>query len=180
MTKISTPRIHAVEFEVDDIMLVADPCYIDNGDGETSEAVVTHVIDSNLGRAISGAKGKWIAQIDLVDEGSWGLRVASLQAIRVGVTPVGPKEHIGVNGVDSGQMYMGCASNAPLDYERILGAYSDDWNEKILAVEGGVVSSTGYGDGVYDVYTRADRNGVVAEVTVEFIGENDDDEDEGW
>jgi len=58
--------------------------------------------------------------------------------------------------------YLGCA-NATLDkgYGELGGAKS-------------VVFSTGYGDGYYPVYAEINKDGRVARVVIEFIGEDEE------
>ncbi len=49
--------------------------------------------------------------------------------------------------------------------------------EHSSAVEGlGVCVSTGYGDGIYDVFVRRTPKGRIAELRVVFIGEGEEDE----
>lgn len=43
----------------------------------------------------------------------------------------------------------------------------------------GVVVTSGYGDGVYPVYVKHDDRGVIAELKVVFVSDDEDDEDIG-
>lgn len=165
--------ISHVEFDVDDVLVVADPGYLDEE--------LQHRTDLILRLPECG--GRWHGEVVIVNHGDWGDRVEKLiltrQSMASGADVARPRRTRTVeaeNGVDSGQMYGGCESNLPLDYEAILEAYRtgdpavrDGWEDKdILAVEGGVVSSTGFGDGVYPVQV-ARSEGVPYEVIVTFL-----------
>lgn len=47
----------------------------------------------------------------------------------------------------------------------------------VLADGSGVVTSSGFGDGGYDVYVRRDAQGLIVLVQLRFIGQNESDED---
>ena len=73
------------------------------------------------------------------------------------------------------------------DYTSKLDAYLDDWKRNspyITYFDGntidglGFVSSSGYGDGGYTCLTAKNDDGKVIAIRVEYIGEDDDEEDE--
>ena len=183
--KTSIPIVRAVRFEVDDSMVIIDPCYIDKDDAPDFDLLYKHT----SGVVVPDCAGEWTAEIVMSDQGSWGERVETLSLVRTdnrGYYVNGFELLHNDHGVDSGQMYAGCLSNLPLDYERLLTGYNVDKdkpyggdnysNANILAVEGGVVSSTGYGDGQYSSYVRRDRNGRPFEIEVRFLEELEEDE----
>ena len=96
-----------VEFTVRDKMVIADPCYIDKDDGLGNLG--------DLGVILDGCAGEWVAVVETSHEGSWGERVSILRAARRGylIDPVFGQvsgwERVNENGVDSGQMFVGCA-----------------------------------------------------------------------
>ena len=166
--------LDSVEFTVEDTLVVADPCYVDTDDGETTRAVVSDARTSGLSTVVENAAGEWTAEAEYSDEGSWGNRVARLVLTRRGAGYAARGAEVGRNGVDSGQMWAGPAAALPLDYEALLETYRDadgEWVDRSLfeAPEGGAVSSTGYGDGLYSVYVNRDAEGVASRVEVEFI-----------
>lgn len=181
-----------VAFEVTDKLVIADPCYIDKDDGadfaamlDTSGGKDPILSRSTGGVVLDGCKGEWIAEAVLEDTGSWGLRVAKLVLERKGYAARGYGEVVGENAVDSGQMGAFPAERLPVDYDALLGEYHKDasgnpttefQNHMILAFGGGVVSSTGYGDGVYPVYVQRSGGDEVATVTIDFLGDEEDDE----
>ena len=188
-----------MRFRVDDVLVVADPCYVDTDDfdGTRGMYATSAAIDTvgavptakqakerlgDLGTVVEDAGGEWDAYIDVTDDtGGWGRRVEALRLRRVGAFPTGTTVEIGENGVDSGQMFAGGLETLPLDYEALLKEYEDEdgeWvNRDSLEFGGGVVSSTGYGDGVYRVTARRDVDGRIAEVAVLFIEDEEEDDD---
>lgn len=162
----------AVEFEVKDRLVVADPCYVSQNDGPVeSNCLLTG--DNPIGCVIEDCEGVWRGEIVTQDEGDWGIRVSILRLIHTKRKKATSFRLIGDNGVDSGQMYAGAAEDTPLDYEALLAAYGDDWGQEILAFGGGVVSSTGYGDGCYPVYVANNTSDKPAVIEVRFM---EDDE----
>ena len=83
-------------------------------------------------------------------------------------------------------MYAGDLQNLPLDYDALIAQYHSDgdvnnresWvNQDCLAVAGGIVSATGYGDGSYPVYVARDHHGDPAVIEVRFLEEDDEEEE---
>ena len=98
--------------------------------------------------------GKYYAYALLKDEGEWGMRVASLAIYLDNEIVSNPKwEYIGEIGVDAGM--AGFFRDKP-DYDD--DAWSDFCNQignkDFVELGYGVVSSSGYGDGSYNVYTN--------------------------
>ena len=60
-----------IEFELGSKTVVSDPCYSN--------------IDGNCSLVLDTKPGKWLAAVDVVDERSWGRRVAVLRAWTLGV-----------------------------------------------------------------------------------------------
>jgi hypothetical protein len=184
--KTSKAIVTAVEFEVEDRLVVADPCYIDINDGSLAENLKSGILSCSGGGVVfEGAAGTWLAEAETQDEGAWGIRVGKLRLTRKGSGE--SRRHLeyqGSVGVDSGQMGAFCATCLPLDYDALLDAYEGDHSRNMLAFGGGAVSSTGYGDGSYEVTAAYDRDDRPVEIVVDFIPEEepedyDWDEDEG-
>ncbi len=99
-------------------------------------------------------------------------------------------KRVGTINVDSGQMmlvdpcYVMGDSRYPedkgADYSDLLAAYGNDHNVNTIEFSNGIVSSTGYGDGSYDVFIKTSDEGAfgkcVAELKIVFI----EDEEIGW
>ena len=101
---------------------------------------------------------------------------------------------IGKIAVDSGQAMVGdpCYLDGwepwndidPFDHQAKAGEYGYLGACGVTLKEGfgqlgaadAVVFSTGYGDGLYPVYAKLDREGRVAQVVIDFMGELDEDE----
>lgn len=194
--KQSKALVTAAKFNVEETLIIADPCYLDRDDGDAA-AIVEEVRTGwpEKGVALDGCQGDWIGEVVMKYEGSLGNRVESLRLTRLQENgqPVYTSyrerfERVGVNAVDSGQMYAGGAECLPLDYDRLLSGYNIDPsmpfgednynynNADCLAAEGGVVSSTGYGDGCYPVYVMLGGDDKPAVVEVRFLEELEDEE----
>jgi len=179
--EVVTPLVPATtkehRFTVLDKIVVADPCYIDTDDAPEDMG--------RLGIVFDDCAGEWIAEAVIGDEGGWGERVSILRATRLGDCAfTSAWEHVGEdNGVDSGQMFIGCVSSFPLDYEKLLERYKGpdgQWDNelKFFDFAKGVVSGTGLGDGSYPVYVRRNTRGNPVAIEVRFLEDNDDDEAE--
>jgi hypothetical protein len=178
--KTSKAIVTAVEFEVEDRLIVADPCYIDTDDGSLAENLKSGTLSTPGGGVVfEGAAGTWLAEAETQDEGAWGIRVGKLRLTRKDAANGRHLERVGSVGVDSGQMGAFCATCLPLDYDALLAAYEDDFSRKMLAFGGGAVSSTGYGDGEYEVTAAYDRDDRPVEIVVDFIPE-EEPEDYDW
>lgn len=140
-------------------IMVTDPCY-ESGDKEIDNV----------------KPGIWLCYVERVEtDNGWGKRNSTLSAVHetiannVGMISV-PAGQI---GVDSGQVGMyaarGFGKNHPSDndYDRVC---ETTLSTPISAgmVEYGVTSSSGYGDGGYNLYLRIDNEQVVG-LEVVFI-----------
>lgn len=192
--------VTAVKFQVKKTLVLADPCYIDEDDG-TRKKILSDIAKREAGAgSLSKAwatEGEWIAEIEMLDNSQthgWGDRVATLKARRTDIpmqydpTRRSTRIFAGRNGVDSGQMFIGCASGLPLNYEDLLAVYGppgdhDKWVMKdFFAFASGAVSSTGCGDGLYEVWAWADKDDLITGVEIIFLSDEEDslydDEDE--
>ena len=117
-----------------------------------------------------------------VQAGCWGKRVARLSIFKDDKkVELSSMKRIGGIGVDAA--LAGFFRDKPdfdsqeewLDLLEKCDALSD--RKKIYAIDYGIFSQSGFGDGVYDVYANEDRSAF----TIVFIEENDlDDEDEDY
>lgn len=160
---------------------ISDPCYEK---------------DDLLGGMVIPAKnGTWIAHVDFADMGGWGNRVSTLTAEFTGSTE-STRMNSGTIMVDSGQAGIfdlnSYANNKVvknvkrIHHESICEA--DPWysiccdrtlsNKQWGVVPNGVVSTSGIGDGCYEVVYFFDNDGLATRVEIKFIGEEDDEEDE--
>lgn len=188
--KESIAIVSEVKLWVEDRMVIADPCYVDQDDGQTSAAVLAARCGGEhfpeWGVVLDDCAGEWTAEIDMADNRQtcgWGDRVSTLRLVRE--TVHGTDKHryaqelLGHNAVDSGQMYAAGVEHLPVDYDKLLAQYGSDFSERILASNGGVVCSTGYGDGVYNVWAWFTPEGRPVIVEVRFIDDEDwEDEEE--
>lgn len=170
---MSKEVVTRVEFTVADKMVIADPCYIDEND--TLEGL------GSLGVILEGCAGDWMAEVEISDEGSWGDRVSVLRATRRGHPAfTSAWEHLGDNGVDSGQMFIGCVSSFPLDYDAVCERYklpNGEWdnNLNLFAFAEGAISKTGMGDGCYPVYVQRDVRGNPVTIEIRFFEDADEE-----
>ena len=95
------------------------------------------------------------------------------------------KKLIGRFGVDSGQAMVGdpCYLDAwnqesDFNYERACEATIKK-EYGVLGHGKSVVFSTGYGDGLYPVYAEINDEGRIEKITIDFVGSEDYDEEEG-
>jgi len=146
--------------------------------------------------------GTWVADIERMDVDGWGNRIAVLEVRHIDHTNVGFdfNEHLPfTGGVDSGQFgffdkafYRNDESAKDLekydfssDFDKEDG---DIWYraccQKTLGEESwgvlpnGAVSSSGFGDGSYDVFGVKNKDGEYVAFAVVYIWD-DEDEDEG-
>ena len=77
-------------------------------------------------------------------------------------------KRVGTIGVDSGQMMLvdpcyvlndSRHDDVGADYKDLLDAYEDDYSRETLEFSNGIVSSTGFGDGSYDVFIKTSDEG---------------------
>lgn len=134
------------------LMGVGDPCH--DGSSSTFDAL----------------NGEWRVVVEYSTT-KWGRRVKSLLVSNTEGRPVGSYEKIGLVHVDSGQ-----AGFFDSEIEDLL---SEQYYDEICDITGttnqggsigrGAFSSTGYGDGSYDVSVRRDANGKVTEAVIDYV-----------
>jgi hypothetical protein len=157
------------------VMRVSDPCYTPN---------------AWCAGTFPCLSGKWKAEIETSDEGGWGTRVSSLVVRHVSTDEfVDPSEKSEIDvGVDSGQcgFYDESAYGTihPVDHDNQSGRYMEMCDltstpEQAAVFDSGVVSSSGFGDGSYDLYLHRNDEGLVVAAKIVFIG-NDYEEDEEY
>lgn len=176
------------EFQVTgDKLMVTDPCY-------TRSTWCQGIVENAL-------PGTWEGNAEYTDEGSWGERVSAVEARHESFREsVGRWETAGFEvGVDSGQAGIfdearypksecgeydergsfynrachATAGSNPCDEER-----SERSDEKGGAIDEGVVTSSGYGDGGYECRIHRNAEGKADAVRVTFIADGDGDEGE--
>lgn len=113
------------------------------------------------------------------DCNDFGKRISELSIIlEPYVSEVVGESYIGYIGVDSG--LAGFFENKP-DYN------DDEWsdfckslkdNENVFENDYGFFSSSGFGDGVYDVYAYVISGGTAVGLTIKFIEEPQEDEED--
>lgn len=99
----------------------------------------------------------------------WGDRIA-----RIGIRTekADTYERKGMIGVDSGMAgFFNCDNR--LIYDEILHESIED----VYVFENAFLSSSGYGDGAYDIFAGY-KNGKLTEVYIDFLGDLDEDEKE--
>lgn len=149
------------EFEVkSNHIVVSDPCYLRNEPGEIS---------------LLARPGKWVAEVEME-----GGRVAVLLARHESHRFGGKWERFPKDApVDSGQMSINCENAAgPLHHDP--DEFEDYYNKCMYRTcetgdygtfGGTAVSSSGWGDGCYDVHTEKNGDGRAVAVKVTFIDE---------
>jgi hypothetical protein len=148
--------------------ILSDPCYDTNAWCQISDVLVK--------------TGKWIARAELSDEGRWGSRVARIFAVHEDYDDeeVVVEGLPGEVGVDSGQAGI-------FDLKQFKGGQHDDWydemceatslsggNPGVSTVDGGLVSSSGFGDGGYRAYGGRNDDGEFVMLEIVFIDEDDE------
>lgn len=147
--------------------IISDPCY--------------EIGTWCAGRLDNVATGQWNAFVTRVDGDDWGVRCSEISAYHVSVIDKNldwVKSDIHV-GVDSGQAGIFDVpkfhSKNEEWYSQICDLTSSDLGAETL--DGGVVSSSGYGDGGYDCYYTKKDDKIVA-VKICFIEEYNEEYDE--
>jgi len=164
-----------IEFDLGEQTVISDPCYSELGDSCTM--------------VVRTKPGRWIARVNISDEGLWGKRVQSLVAETLGARMYHTDP--GDVCVDSGQM-----SIVDLDYyegdNEGFGDESTFYGDAcaLTLAEGafggllksghGVVSSSGFGDGGYRVALGWNGDDQVVAIMVVFIENEDFDDEDDW
>lgn len=154
-------------------IVTSDPCY-------TMDVWCADIINNAL-------NGNYNAYIEISDEGVWGKRVKRLFIIHEDYENKHyVREYESNCGVDSGTF---CFADHDYYAERHTEKLDEDWYDKNVCnrcekngyVVDGVctISSSGYGDGCYDVYSyREKENGYAVGAEIIFI--DDYDEEDEW
>ncbi|PKR82409.1 DUF4241 domain-containing protein [Heyndrickxia camelliae] len=166
-------------------VMVSDPCYEEGSWGQAQ---------------LNNTKiGEWIANIKQFDEGEWGIRNGELIAFHKSIEKLNEldwKLEKTIIGVDSGQagifdlaVFRNDEVSMPSNFlsSEIQEEKGEKWYSHIcdLTLEtkeragitiGGVVSSSGYGDGGYKLFTIRDENDSVVAIKIVFI-DNDIEEE---
>lgn len=102
------------------------------------------------------------------ETGGWGKRIARI-GIRIPGYSADKYERKGMIGVDSGLAgFFNCDTRKAFD--EVLNGHNS--TKDVFLLDDAFFSSSGYGDGGYDVYVGY-RNDLVTEVYIEFIGDDD-------
>lgn len=147
---------------------ITDPCY--------DHSVWCRMNDVEI------VPGTYDCVVDIADEGVWGHRVAHIMIFHESIGDaiwdevISEMSPIGDIGVDAG--LAGFFENKP-DYT------DEEWHDFCNAIEKGqcwifdegFFSSSGYGDGGYTVWAAYDRNGTINALEIEFIRDDEDDDD---
>lgn len=167
-------------------LVVSDPCY------ECQQGISGIVEEATI--------GTWIGIIDQIDTGDWGERCAYVCAYHksIDIEQVTNWEACDfIVGVDSGQAGIFEHQVYRVD-DSVIGETKfmpeDRWyssccdqtlgEPKAGVINGGVVSSSGFGDGGYEAFIAKNAEGKVIAVQIVFITEEDlleeeeDEEDE--
>lgn len=151
-------------------MIISDPCY---------------ELGSKFHAILDVTKGEWTGELIVSEVEEWGKRVSALTVKLVGSKAVSDWQKQSVDlGVDSGSMSI-------VDYFEGFGEGDhphdrDDpntWFEKWYAIvmsgmggivnhlgrNIGIVSSSGYGDGLYQLYSKVSAKGEIVAIQVVFI-----------
>jgi Protein of unknown function (DUF4241) len=175
-------RQYLGEFELGEKAVITDPCYDRPEVTNRNNAVVD--VDP----------GKWDAHIVISNEALWGNRVAELQISKAGTIPAGYSrswEFIATCGVDSGQLGVFDYGKYPIgvngydsDYDDPENWYrracNETYDEEDLSKKAGIVesmgvnSSSGFGDGAYEVLVARNGEDKVVGIKVVFIPEDED------
>lgn len=185
------------EFEITSGKIIcSDPCY-------STDTWCMGIVDNVV-------NGTWVASVDKRDMADWGERIAVLWIANKEQMAKNPKIAWEVlaeepmnftGGVDSGQFgffdkafYKNDESAKDLekydfgvDYDKEVG---DKWYrgcanitlgaESWGVLPNGVVSSSGFGDGSYDVFGLKNSEGEYIAFAVVFIYDDEDDEDDEY
>jgi hypothetical protein len=165
-------KVGFINVKDDDYVIVGDPCYD---------------MDATFIDVVNVKRGMYDCYIEKKDCGRWGNRVSRLAILKdsYGVDRLNHSAVLSWNvGVDSGRMGIypyGFFEYINEDNERKDNWYDHnvcgDWKDYLLKNNEFILSTSGYGDGNYDVYVYYDDSEMIIGVEVVFIEDNDYDED---
>lgn len=157
-------------FKVENQLVAIDPCYNVLSDGTVFDAV----------------PGTWSVFTATSDEGVWGKRIAEIQIQHESVGSYVPynKTLECAVAVDSGQAgfynvskFVGRDADEGL-YDRVCdGTLS---KERVYSDEHGAFSSSGFGDGCYQLHLSLNDEGKAVAAKIVFIGDEWEEEDDDW
>lgn len=173
---------HFGTIEITGDAVVIDPCY------GTSSLFGNGL---KLDKKKDIAPGIYDCYVGWVDEGPYGARIAFMEIAKDGYHFAIPgDECVGSVSVDSGTMSIGGQDEWKKHHGELTA--EDEWykenvvkrsDEDAYVLDGGntFISSTGYGDGMYDVFGDADyEDNRFYRIMVEFIPLEEDEFDEGY
>lgn len=163
---------------------ISDPCYDKD--------------DYMCGVVIPARSGEWVASAETENCGVWGERVVNLVAEYNGFFVGGLTPTTHQICVDSGQAgifdfrsYKN--DNSVKDVKRVhdeIICENEPWYsiccDRTLSkkqwgvIPNGVISSSGYGDGCYEVTCFVDKDGLAARVEIVFISDDDEEDYEDY
>ena len=124
---------------------------------------------------VDALNGDWVAKAEKTDEGSWGHRVSKIIVHHKSFSPIGNnyQTETKIIGVDSGQAGVFDANiyNSGSFYDKCCSTTLG--KQGYGYVDGGFVSSSGYGDGGYEAVIYKKNNKAVA-IEVTFISHEDE------
>lgn len=142
-------------------LLAMDPCYSSEND-------------------FKALSGKWLAATIKHEDNSWGRRIAQLvvrhESLKPGDMNIDDFKRQGTNivGVDSGQAgFIDALQFSSDDYEKFCELTLSSRSAGCL--DYAAVSSSGYGDGGYDLYVKYDKDANAVAAFIDFIPTHPDD-----
>lgn len=155
-------------------VIVTDPCY-------NLDVCCNYVINNVL-------TGQYTTSVKLVDVGSWGNRVAELQAIHINHSQDTFNWELVYDdiGVDSGQcgiynflyrLSYGVNVHHSFFYSKACRC-TDEESQYGEQDNAGVTSRSGFGDGTYNLYVAKNEDQAVIGIKIVFIEDEESQEDE--
>lgn len=165
-------------------VMCSDPCY------EEGDVLVP------------AKNGEWLANVEMSDEGSWGDRVKKVLVHHIDFSPIGTRSCKSYDTVDNERIFVDSGQAGVYDSSTFrndklaltadrIGEHKpiceeDAWYsiccDRTLSKKGygyvpqGFVTTSGYGDGCYDVDVYK-KNGVAVALEITFIEDREDEED---
>ena len=166
-------KVGFINIKEDDYAVVADPCYD---------------LDSRWIEVVEIKRGMYDCYIEEKYFGMWGKRVSRLAILKdsFGVEKLNEcGELVNDVAVDSGTMgiyayhYFAETHDNDVDEDWYNKFVCSEWsNNYRLCEDGGVISSSGFGDGMYAVYYYRDDKDNVIGIEVVFIEDDEEKENE--
>ena len=162
-------------------VMICDPCYIDSEwkhPEDDDEPCVPPEIwrDKKTGKTYAYKGFRFLQngiEVDVPFE-NWNVKLKDYNGKtpnEVRMSGVWEKAEVPEEFDHSGEFsYRGCCAET-------LSEGFGQLNHKLGHPGAGIASRTNFGDGEYPVYAELDRDGCPTKLTIEFVGEEDDDED---